>query len=94
VRAARAPKNTNRRLTPPPTGPPPTPHPNPTEPRWVQNLEQEFFAQGDVERANAMAISPLFDRNHAGITRSQVGGSGGGASGLRSGRSARPLKFI
>ncbi|KAI8469134.1 MAG: hypothetical protein J3K34DRAFT_386003 [Monoraphidium minutum] len=41
--------------------------------QWVERLEQEFFLQGDVERANAMAISPLFDRNQMGITRSQVG---------------------
>lgn len=41
--------------------------------KWVEQLEQEFFHQGDVERANGMPISPLFDRNHAGVTRSQVG---------------------
>ncbi|GBF94222.1 hypothetical protein Rsub_06492 [Raphidocelis subcapitata] len=45
----------------------------PVHKRWVERLEQEFFHQGDVERANGMPISPLFDRDHAGITRSQVG---------------------
>jgi hypothetical protein len=48
------------------------PCPFDTPRRWVERLEQEFFLQGDVERAHGMAISPLFDRNHAGITRSQV----------------------
>lgn len=41
--------------------------------RWVTQLEEEFFRQGDVERQNGMAISPLFDRSKQGITKSQVG---------------------
>lgn len=40
--------------------------------RWVNQLEEEFFRQGDVERANNMTISPLFDRSKQGITKSQV----------------------
>ncbi|UPQ97729.1 3'5'-cyclic nucleotide phosphodiesterase [Chloropicon primus] len=42
--------------------------------RWVQKLEQEFFAQGDREEENgAITKSPLMDREKAGITKSQVG---------------------
>lgn len=41
--------------------------------RWVAQLEEEFFRQGDVERAAGMTISPLFDRSKQGITKSQVG---------------------
>lgn len=42
--------------------------------RWVQKLEQEFFAQGDREEEfGAVAKSPLMDREKAGITKSQVG---------------------
>lgn len=40
--------------------------------RWVVQLEEEFFRQGDVERVKGMSISPLFDRNQQGITKSQV----------------------
>eukprot|EP00967_Tisochrysis_lutea_P035871 scaffold43076_cov26-Tisochrysis_lutea.AAC.1 len=41
--------------------------------RWVAALEEEFFRQGDAERAAGMTISPLFDRNKQGISKSQVG---------------------
>lgn len=41
--------------------------------RWVGQLEEEFFRQGDVERALGLTISPLFDRSKQGITKSQVG---------------------
>lgn len=41
--------------------------------RWVGQLEEEFFRQGDVERTSGMTISPLFDRSKQGITKSQVG---------------------
>jgi hypothetical protein len=41
--------------------------------RWVNQLEEEFFRQGDVERASGMTISPLFDRDKQGITKSQIG---------------------
>ncbi len=41
--------------------------------KWVQDLEQEFFLQGDQERARSMPISPLCDRTKEGITKSQVG---------------------
>jgi hypothetical protein len=39
----------------------------------VNQLEEEFFRQGDVERQTNMPISPLFDRAKQGITKSQVG---------------------
>jgi hypothetical protein len=41
--------------------------------RWVAALEEEFFRQGDAERAAGLPISPLFDRSKPGITKSQVG---------------------
>mmetsp|Transcript_22434 Transcript_22434/g.47189 ORF Transcript_22434/g.47189 Transcript_22434/m.47189 type:complete len:1193 (+) Transcript_22434:338-3916(+) len=42
--------------------------------RWVQKLEQEFFAQGDREaEMGAVQKSPLMDRDKAGITKSQCG---------------------
>jgi hypothetical protein len=41
--------------------------------RWVLLLEEECFMQGDLERARGMPVTPLFDRAHPGLTRSQVG---------------------
>lgn len=41
--------------------------------RWVALLEEEFFRQGDMEKAHNLPVSPLFDRNKPGITKSQVG---------------------
>ncbi|XP_055683455.1 cAMP-specific 3',5'-cyclic phosphodiesterase isoform X4 [Lutzomyia longipalpis] len=51
---------------------------NPTKPlplykRWVGLLMEEFFLQGDKERANGMDISPMCDRHNATIEKSQVG---------------------
>lgn len=40
---------------------------------WVSLLEEEFFRQGDEEKARALLISPLMDREKNGITKSQVG---------------------
>lgn len=51
----------------------PTPFPGFFCCRWVNQLEEEFFRQGDVERSSGMTISPLFDRAKQGITKSQVG---------------------
>lgn len=42
--------------------------------RWVQHLEEEFFRQGDREKAMVLAVSPLMDRDKNGITKSQVRG--------------------
>ncbi|KAG2433960.1 hypothetical protein HYH02_012504 [Chlamydomonas schloesseri] len=36
-------------------------------------LEEEFFRQGDRERALGLPISPLFDRTKQGVSKSQVG---------------------
>ncbi|PNW86010.1 hypothetical protein CHLRE_03g204689v5 [Chlamydomonas reinhardtii] len=41
--------------------------------RWLGVLEEEFFNQGDRERALGIPISPLFDRNKQGVSKSQVG---------------------
>ncbi|XP_062701649.1 cAMP-specific 3',5'-cyclic phosphodiesterase isoform X5 [Aedes albopictus] len=51
---------------------------NPTKPlpmykRWVARLMEEFFLQGDKERAAGMDISPMCDRHNATIEKSQVG---------------------
>merc|ERR1711988_547315 len=40
---------------------------------WVQRLEQEFFAQGDRERALGMPeVSFLMDREKPGVTQTQT----------------------
>ncbi|XP_053695012.1 cAMP-specific 3',5'-cyclic phosphodiesterase-like [Sabethes cyaneus] len=51
---------------------------NPTKPlplykKWVSLLMEEFFLQGDKERAAGMDISPMCDRHNATIEKSQVG---------------------
>ena len=44
--------------------------------RWAYQLEEEFFRQGDLERACGLPLSPLMDRQtQGGMTRSQVRGS-------------------
>lgn len=40
---------------------------------WVSRLEEEFFRQGDREKALNLPVSPLMDRTRDGITKSQVG---------------------
>ncbi|KAL0017820.1 hypothetical protein WJX77_003173 [Trebouxia sp. C0004] len=45
-----------------------------THKRWSLKLEEEFFRQGDMEKALGLSVSPLMDRTHkGGITRSQIG---------------------
>ncbi|KAG2453156.1 hypothetical protein HYH02_002482 [Chlamydomonas schloesseri] len=41
--------------------------------RWLSGLEEEFFRQGDKEKAMGLPISPLFDRTKKGVSKSQVG---------------------
>ena len=41
--------------------------------RWLSNLAEEFFRQGDKERELSLPISPLFDRAKQGVGKSQVG---------------------
>ncbi|KAG2486839.1 hypothetical protein HYH03_014522 [Edaphochlamys debaryana] len=41
--------------------------------RWLAALEEEFFRQGDREKALGLPISPLFDRSKTGVSKSQVG---------------------
>ncbi|KAG2492524.1 hypothetical protein HYH03_009189 [Edaphochlamys debaryana] len=45
----------------------------PVHKRWLAVLEEEFFSQGDRERALGLPISPLFDRAKQGVSKSQVG---------------------
>ena len=50
---------------------------NPTKPLaayklWVERIMEEFFQQGDKERAAGMDISPMCDRYNATIEKSQV----------------------
>ena len=35
-------------------------------------LEEEFFRQGDKEKALGLPMSPLFDRAKQGVSKSQV----------------------
>lgn len=46
--------------------------PLPVHLRWVAGLEEEFFRQGDREKADSLPVSPLFDRAKPGVTKSQV----------------------
>jgi len=39
----------------------------------VRCLEEEFYRQGDREKAAQLPVSPLFDRAKPGVTKSQVG---------------------
>ena len=41
--------------------------------KWVSLLEEEMFRQGDMEKAKGYPLSPLMDRDRAGITLSQPG---------------------
>ena len=41
--------------------------------KWVSKLEQEFFAQGDIEKSLGLAVSPLMDRSRPGLSVSQKG---------------------
>ena len=41
--------------------------------KWVSRLEEEFFEQGDCERARGMKVSFLMDRSKPGVSKSQVG---------------------
>ena len=50
---------------------------NPTKPlelyrQWCERIMEEFFQQGDKERAGGMDISPMCDRYNATVEKSQV----------------------
>ena len=43
--------------------------------RWVNDLKEEFFRQGDAERERGMKVSALMDRQNeaaGGVSKSQV----------------------
>ncbi|KAL3161210.1 putative 3',5'-cyclic phosphodiesterase pde-3 [Trebouxia sp. C0009 RCD-2024] len=45
-----------------------------THKRWAYQLEEEFFRQGDMEKAAGLPVSALMDRSmKGGMTRSQLG---------------------
>ncbi|KAM4880188.1 3',5'-cyclic-AMP phosphodiesterase 4A, partial [Sylvia borin] len=51
---------------------------NPTKPlglyrEWTRRIMEEFFRQGDRERARGMDISPMCDKHSANVEKSQVG---------------------
>jgi len=41
--------------------------------KWVFRLEDEFFAQGDMEKAKGLPASYLMDRHQQGCSKSQTG---------------------
>lgn len=41
--------------------------------KWVKRLEEEMYTQGDLEKAKGLTVSPLMDRNKAGVSSSQTG---------------------
>jgi len=41
--------------------------------RWTYLLMEEFFRQGDMEKAMGLPYSPLCDRNTTLIAESQIG---------------------
>ncbi|KAF5828637.1 hypothetical protein DUNSADRAFT_17295 [Dunaliella salina] len=41
--------------------------------RWVSKLQEEFFQQGDQEKALDLPVSPLCDRDHPAVSKSQEG---------------------
>jgi len=51
---------------------------NPTKPweictEWTFSLLREFFAQGDLEKKEGIAVGPLHDRQKVNIPKSQIG---------------------
>jgi hypothetical protein len=40
---------------------------------WTERIGREFFAQGDMERAQGLTISPFCDRTNADLPSSQIG---------------------
>ena len=40
--------------------------------KWLQSLEEEFFAQGDFEADLGLPITPFMDRALPGISSKQV----------------------
>jgi cAMP-specific phosphodiesterase 4 len=46
--------------------------PTPVHRRWVEALEEEFFRQGDAEKACGLPVTPLFDRSKPGVIKSQL----------------------
>lgn len=40
---------------------------------WTMRIQEEFYAQGDLERENGLAISPFMDRLTSSIPKSQIG---------------------
>ncbi|GAX80277.1 hypothetical protein CEUSTIGMA_g7715.t1 [Chlamydomonas eustigma] len=47
--------------------------PLPVALRSIQGLEEEFFLQGDKEKALGLQVTPLFDREKTGVSKAQQG---------------------
>jgi hypothetical protein len=50
---------------------------NPTKPfavykKWAHAVMDEFFEQGDMEKANHMPVSPMMDRDNTSLPVAQV----------------------
>ncbi|XP_071954007.1 3',5'-cyclic-AMP phosphodiesterase 4C-like isoform X2 [Antedon mediterranea] len=41
--------------------------------KWTDQIMEEFFTQGDLEREKKMDISPMMDRHNASVEKTQVG---------------------
>lgn len=46
---------------------------SPVHKKWVSKLEEEFYAQGDIEKSMGLVVSPLMDRTRPGLSVSQTG---------------------
>lgn len=46
--------------------------PSPVAAEWANLLQDEFFKQGDAERAAAVPVSPFMDRNAANLPQLQL----------------------
>ncbi|XP_033126544.1 cAMP-specific 3',5'-cyclic phosphodiesterase 4B-like [Anneissia japonica] len=40
--------------------------------QWTDQIMEEFFSQGDLEREKNMEISPMMDRRSASVEKTQV----------------------
>jgi hypothetical protein len=41
--------------------------------QWTARVCEEFWAQGDEERARDLAVTPMFDRTNVNVPKQQLG---------------------